>query len=107
MVEIPLLKDHAIGFVEFIRERGVVGLAIGFVMGTAVQKVVTAFVNDMVNPIINIVLGGAKRFETFAIGPFEIGDFASTLLNFIILVLVVYYAFKITGLDRIDKKSDE
>ncbi len=101
------MEKQMTGFLDFIRERGVVGLAIGFVMGSAVQKVVTAFVDDLVNPIINTVLGGAKRFETFAVGPFQIGDFASTLLDFLVLAFVVYYVFKIVGLDKIDKKKDE
>ena len=41
-------KTALVGFVDFIRERGVMGLAIGFVLGTSVQKVVTAMVDDLI-----------------------------------------------------------
>ena len=38
------------GFLEFIRERGVLGLAIGFILGGSVTKVVSAFLADILNP---------------------------------------------------------
>ena len=71
------LRGGFSNFVNFVRERGVMGLAIGFVLGTSVQKVVTAFVNDIVNPFINIFLGRAESFSKFTVGPFAIGDFVS------------------------------
>lgn len=36
------------GFIEFIREKGVVGLAVGFILGGAVAKVVAALVTDLI-----------------------------------------------------------
>ena len=36
------------GFINFIREQGVVGLAVGFILGGAISKVVSAIVNDLV-----------------------------------------------------------
>jgi large conductance mechanosensitive channel len=79
------------------------GLAIGFVLGTSVQKVVTAFVTDIVNPFISIFMGRAESFTKFAIGPFLIGDFISVLLDFLILVAIIYFLFKFLGLDKLDK----
>ena len=38
------------GFLNFIREQGVVGLAIGFILGGAISKLVAALVNDLINP---------------------------------------------------------
>lgn len=92
------------GFVDFIRERGVMGLAIGFVLGSSVQKVVTALVDDIINPFINIVAGRADDFREFAVGPFLIGDFISVLVDFLILAAVVYFVFRGLGLDKLDKK---
>lgn len=96
-------KQAAVGFVEFVRERGVMGLAIGFVLGSAVQKVVTAFVNDLVNPLITLFLGRAESFKTFAIGRFMIGDFVAVLIDFFVLLAIVYTVFKLLGLDKLDK----
>ena len=39
------------GFLEFVREQGVVGLATGFILGGAVSKVVTSLVTDIINPV--------------------------------------------------------
>jgi len=91
------------GFLDFVRERGVMGLAIGFVLGTAVQKVVTAFVNDLLNPIISILLGRAENFKDFKVGDFLIGDFIMVTLDFVILCLVIYTVFKVLGLEKLDK----
>src|SRR5205814_5330819 len=82
------------GFIGFVRERGVMGLAIGFVLGSSVQKVVTAFVTDIVNPFISVFLGRADNFKDFALGKFMIGDFVSNLIDFLILALVIYLVFK-------------
>ena len=51
------LKGQMSGFIEFVRERGVVGLAIGFVLGGAVSKVTTSFSTDILNPIIALLYG--------------------------------------------------
>jgi len=45
------------GFMDFIREQGVVGLAVGFILGGAVSKLVASLVTDIINPIIGIALG--------------------------------------------------
>lgn len=92
------------GFLDFVRERGVVGLAIGFVLATAVQKVVTAFVGDIVNPFIGVAfLGTTQTLAQYTIGGFRIGDFISVLLDFLILILIVYALFKGLKLDKLDK----
>ncbi len=91
------------GFLEFVRERGVMGLAIGFVLGTAVQKVVTAFVNDLLNPVISALLGRAENIKDFKVGAFLIGDFLMVTLDFIILCLVIYTIFKVLRLEKLDK----
>jgi len=44
-------------FLDFIRKRGVMGLAIGFLLGGSVSRLVTSFVNDIVNPFVGLILG--------------------------------------------------
>lgn len=91
------------GFIEFVRERGVMGLAIGFVLGTSVQKVVTAFVTDIVNPFVGYFLGRADGIKNFAIGQFLIGDFIMVVVDFLILCAIIYIVFKLLGLEKLDK----
>jgi large conductance mechanosensitive channel len=98
------------GFIDFIREQGVVGLAIGFILGGAVSKVVSALVTDVINPIIGVLLGtvGGLKDASINLGSAKIlyGDFISVVIDFIIIALVVYYGVKAIGLDKLDKKKN-
>ena len=97
------------GFINFIREQGVVGLAVGFILGGAVSKVVASLVSDIINPILGIILGVAKGLETavLKIGPAELkwGSFLAVVIDFLVVALVVYYGVKSLGLDKLDKKK--
>ena len=97
------------GFMDFIREQGVVGLAIGFILGGAVSKVVSALVEDIINPILGVVLGAAGGLETAVIklGTVQImiGDFIGVVIDFLVIAAVVYYGVKFLGVDKLDKKK--
>lgn len=62
------------GFIEFVREQGVVGLAVGFILGGAVSKVVASLVTDIINPILSIFFGlaGNLREAALQVGPIKI-----------------------------------
>lgn len=97
------------GFIEFIREQGVVGLAVGFLLGGAVSKFVTAFITDLINPILGVILGmaGGLKEAYFTIGTvkFMYGDFISSFIDFVIIALLVYFGVKALKLDHLDKKK--
>lgn len=97
------------GFMDFIREQGVVGLAVGFILGGAVSKVVSALVTDIINPIVGIALGAAGSLKEayLALGPAKImwGDFFNTTIDFLVIAFVVYYGVKGLKLDALDKKK--
>ena len=99
------------GFMTFIREQGVVGLAVGFILGGSVSKVVASLVEDIVNPIIGVVLGSGDTLAALSttVGPIELrwGSFVAVLVDFVIIALVVYYGVKAIGLDKLDKKKDK
>lgn len=98
------------GFLDFIREQGVVGLAVGFILGGAVSKVVSALVADIINPLLGIILGQAEGLKTasFGVGEAQIlyGDLLSVVIDFLVIALVVYYGVKLIGLDKLDKKKE-
>lgn len=97
------------GFLDFIREQGVVGLAVGFILGGAVSRVVASLVEDIINPILGLILGSAEGLSEIAwqVGNGEIllGSFLSVLIDFIVIALVVYYGVRLFGLDKLDKKK--
>ena len=84
-------------FNDFLTKYGVIGLAVAFVMGAAVTKLVSALVADLIMPIIGAVIpGGDWRAATLAIGniKFLVGDFAGALIDFIIIALVIFLIVK-------------
>lgn len=98
------------GFIEFVRKQGVVGMAIGFIVGVATGTVVNALVSDLINPIIGAIVGqGSLDTLTFKIGDavFSYGHFIGVLINFILILAVVYIIFKVLGLERLDLKEEE
>lgn len=88
-------------FVQFIREQGVVGLAVGFLIGGAVSKLVTAFVTDIITPIIGLAFGaiGNLREASIHIGQATIawGDFVSSGVDFLVIAGVVYVGIRLFG----------
>lgn len=98
------------GFIDFIREQGVIGLAVGFILGGAVSKVVSALVTDIINPLLGLALGATAGLKTAAlkVGTANIlyGDLISVAIDFIVVALVVYYGVKMIGLDKLDKKKE-
>ncbi|MFA5750294.1 MAG: MscL family protein [Candidatus Shapirobacteria bacterium] len=97
------------GFIKFIRSQGVVGLAVGFIMGGSITKFITSFVNDIINPIVGILISRAGDLKSnyFLVGNAKImwGSFISSFIDFIIIALIVYFGVKLLGLDKIDKKD--
>ncbi len=96
------LKGTVSGFIEFIRERGVMGLAIGFVVGGAVSKVTTSFSTDILSPAIAYFFGGTERLSDLMLGTIAIGKFLATVIDFLVLALAVYLIFRVFGLDKLD-----
>jgi large conductance mechanosensitive channel len=98
------------GFLDFIREQGVVGLAVGFILGGAVSKVVAALVSDIINPLLGLALGAAGGLKNayVPIGSSKImyGDFISVTIDFLVIALVVYFGVKMLGLNKLDKKKE-
>ena len=51
-------KKHISGFREFISKGNVIDLAVGVIIGGAFGKIVSSIVDDILMPLIGIVLGG-------------------------------------------------
>jgi len=101
------LNKQLSGFLDFIREQGVIGLAIGLVLGVAVKDLVNSLVAAFVDPLLGLILGGAGNLEEYAftIGKvtFAWGMFVSSLIDFIVIAAVIYFVFKGLHLDKLDK----
>lgn len=96
------------GFLDFIREQGVVGLAVGFVLGSSISKIVSSLVGDIINPFINIILGATGNFKDnfVSIGGVDLrwGNFLGSIVDFLVIAFVIYLLVKILGVEKLDKK---
>lgn len=99
-------------FITFIREKGVLGLAVGIIMGGAVTKLVTSIVDNLLNPLIGALTGAAGNLSTMEYTvplteiTFKYGSFISSFIDFLAVLAVVYFVFVKSPINKIDKKSD-
>jgi large conductance mechanosensitive channel len=84
-------------FMDFLNKYGIIGLAVGFIIGGAAGALVSALVGDILMPIITFFIpGGGWREAILALGPIElsIGHFVGTLIDFLVIAVVVYVVMK-------------
>ncbi len=103
---------------DFVREQGVVGLAIGLAIGTAAGSSVKAIVDGFINPIVGFILGGtnlngskwvivrksASSSRELIIGW---GPILSSLITLLATAAVIYYIVHGLKLDKLDKKKEK
>ena len=102
-------RMQASSFVDFIRERGVVGLMVGIILGSSVTAAANSFVDDVVDPLLALLLGSQNRLDELTIhlstAEIRIGQFITALIDVLLLVLFVFFVFKFLKLDKLDKKK--
>lgn len=83
------------GFKDFILKGNVVDMAVGVVIGVAFGGVVTAMVKDLITPLIGAI-GGITNFSgiffTVNHSKFMVGDFINSLISFLTIAAVIYFA---------------
>ncbi len=82
------------GFREFVLRGNVVDMAVGVVIGGAFGAIVTAFVKDLLTPLI-AALVGKPDFSAYVFqingSKFLYGDFANAVIAFLLVAAAVYY----------------
>ncbi len=108
-LSIIINNNYMTDFIDFVRSQGVVGLAVGFILGGAVSDLVKSIIDNIINPIIGIFLnqaGGLMQASfTVAGATLKYGALINTLINFIVIAAVVYFGVKKLKLDKLDKKA--
>ncbi len=110
-----ILAKQLGGFMHFVREQGVVGLAVGLVLGTAIKSVVDSLVANILNPVIGLVTGGVNLNDKYlclakdagqCANKLAYGPFISTLKGFVTIAALVYFGVKALHLDKLDISKD-
>ncbi|MGE5781782.1 MAG: MscL family protein [Nitrososphaerales archaeon] len=113
----PVTRTFIREFFDFMKTFGIIGLAIAFVIGQASSKLVTALVEDIINPLVGLFLPSGS-LETLSakvtnvsgtMSEFKYGDFIANIIDFLIIALVVFVVYKFLSRYKIveDKTKPE
>ncbi len=95
-------------FKEFIARGNVLDLAVAVIIGAAFSKIVDSLVQDMIMPIIGVLVGGVN-FERLSvtIGSVVIsyGKFIQTMVDFLLIALAIFLIIKTFNRIRGGKKT--
>lgn len=113
-------------FKEFALKGNVVDLAIGVIIGAAFTKIVTAVVEDLINPIIGALTPGGLDFSNIYLmlrgtapegasladarklgTPLAYGDFVSVVVNFLIVAFILFMIVKMINRLRREAPAKE
>lgn len=98
-------------FKEFISRGNVVDLAVGVIMGSAFGKIVTSLVNDIIMPLVGIIIGGID-FTSLSIkikdSTIMYGSFIQNVVDFLIVAICIFVMVKmINKLNNLNKKKEK
>lgn len=113
-VKVVAVTKQAGGFVEFLRNQGVVGLAVGLAIGTAAGATVKTIVEGFITPIVQFIVGSQKSLEANIwhielwgrSADFKWGSVLSSTITLIATAFVIYLIIHYAKLDRLDKKKE-
>lgn len=101
-------------FIEFINRGSVVDLAVGVVVGGAFTAIVNSLVNDIVMPIVGLLVGGVdftglairipNFFGTGDEAVIAYGNFIQNVIEFLIIACVIFMIIK--AMNRFNEKRD-
>lgn len=98
------------GFVDFLREHAIVGLAVGFAIGTQAQSLVKQLTDSFISPLLSLIIRGniqTKQSVAHIAGrtslPFTWGKLIYAFINFLFVLAVIYVIIKLFKLDKLDR----
>ena len=106
--EMEKAKGFINEFKTFIKRGNVVDLAVGFIMGSAFGKIVTSMVEDILMPLIGIIIGGIDFTNlSFKIKDATVsyGVFIQNVLDFLIVAVCIFIFVKL--INKLNRKKEE
>lgn len=94
-------------FIAFIKKGNVIDLAVAVIIGGAFGAIVTSLVNDLIMPLVGIIIGGidfAGLKATVGSAELTYGNFIQALVNFLIVALVLFLVIK--AMNQFNKKEE-
>ena len=102
-------------FKKFIMQGNIVDMAVGVIIGGAFGKIVTSLVNDILMPLIGILIGGidfTKLSITVLDAQIMYGSFIQQVIDFLIVSICIFIFLKIIAkleskFKKTNSKADE
>lgn len=95
-------------FKQFISKGNVIDLAVGVIIGSAFGKIVSSMVNDILMPLIGIIIGGLN-FSSLHVkigeATIQYGSFIQNVIDFLIVAACIFLFIKI--ISKFNKKKDK
>ena len=94
-------------FKEFISKGNIFDMAVGVIIGSAFGKIVTSLVNDIIMPLVGVIIGGHDFTGLVAkVGDAEIayGAFIQNIVDFLIVALCIFAVVK--AMSKFKKKEE-
>jgi large conductance mechanosensitive channel len=96
-------------FKKFALKGNVLDLAVGVIIGAAFGKIVSSLVDDIIMPLVGVLIGGGVDFSALAItiGKAEVkyGAFIQTVVDFLIIAFSIFIFVRI--INRQFRKKEE
>ena len=102
------MKKYIEEFKKFIAKGNVVDLAVAVIIGGAFGKIVTSLVNDILMPIIGVILGGLDFTSlsiNFRSATINYGTFIQNIVDFLIIAVCIFIFVKFV--EKIIPKKEE
>lgn len=91
-------------FMKFLKEYGVIGLAIGVIIGGKAGELVKAIVDGLLMPLVGLVLPSGD-WQALTVGPFQVGIVLAAVINFTIVAWLVFmFSKKVLKEESVAKK---
>ena len=97
-------------FKEFISRGNVIDMAVGVIIGSAFSKIVTSLVNDIIMPLVGIIIGGLDFTSlSIKINYSEIlyGAFIQNIVDFLIIAVCIFTVIKLINKLKKQKPAEE
>lgn len=101
-------KKELSAFKKFVSKGNVVDMAVGVIIGSAFSKIVTSLVNDIIMPLVGLLIGGLDFSSlscTIKEATIPYGNFIQTVVDFLIVALCIFTVIRI--FERFRKKLEK
>jgi len=107
LIILNFLRLNLVGFLNFLFNKNIIQTSIGIIVASQIGRLTNLFVDTILNPVVDRITGGSiKKHEDLTITlldvKIKIGLIISTIINFLLIIFIVYNIWKISQYSNFD-----